>query len=84
MLCPGLWGLDGKQVDRFRGMIVDGGGGHSCRRCWMSQKFCTTGQDVAKPCQWRKFSRVEVKDVLDDRLLFDARELSDVRWSFCA
>jgi hypothetical protein len=52
MLCPGLWGLDGQEVDRFRGMIVDGGGGHSCRRCWMIRKFCTTGRDVAKPCQW--------------------------------
>lgn len=32
----------------------------------------------------REPSYVKVKDVLDDRLLFGACELSAVRWSFCA
>jgi superfamily II DNA helicase RecQ len=39
-------------VDRFRQKIRDGGGGHSCRRCWISQKYCATGEKWENTCQW--------------------------------
>jgi superfamily II DNA helicase RecQ len=44
MQCLGIEGVDGQQVDRFRQMMRDGGGTHSCRRCWVSQKYCRTGR----------------------------------------
>jgi hypothetical protein len=39
-------------VDGFRQKIRDGGGGHSCRRCWVSQKYCATGEKWENACQW--------------------------------
>jgi superfamily II DNA helicase RecQ len=39
-------------VDDFRRKICDGGGGHSCRRCWVSQKYCATGEKWDNACQW--------------------------------
>jgi hypothetical protein len=39
-------------VDGFRQKIRDGGGGHSCRRCWVSQKYCATGEKWENKCQW--------------------------------
>jgi hypothetical protein len=39
-------------VDGFRRKIRDGGGGHNCRRCWVSQKYCATGEKWENKCQW--------------------------------
>lgn len=50
--CTAHPGTTGLEVDRFRKMIQDRGGIHSCRRCWVSQKFCATGRDGGNPCQW--------------------------------
>ena len=50
--CTAHPGTTGLEVDHFRRMIQDSGGIHSCRRCWVSQKFCATGQDGRNPCQW--------------------------------
>jgi hypothetical protein len=52
MQCMKHAGLTGVDVDRFRRLVVDGGGAHSCRRCWVSQKYCATGVDVMQQCQW--------------------------------
>jgi len=41
-----------QQVDPFRTTMRDRGDSHSCRRCWVSQKYCATGDDVNKACQW--------------------------------
>jgi superfamily II DNA helicase RecQ len=40
------------EVDKLRDYVKDGGGGHSCWRCWVSQKYCATGESVDNPCQW--------------------------------
>jgi superfamily II DNA helicase RecQ len=50
--CTAYPGMTGMEVDRFRQGIRDGGGTHSCRRCWVSQKYCATGEDVGNRCQW--------------------------------
>jgi hypothetical protein len=50
--CTAHAGLTGQELDVFRRGIWDAGGSHSCRRCWMSQKYCATGEDVEKACQW--------------------------------
>lgn len=50
MQCKAHQGVSGAEVDGFRRLIVDGGGGHSCRRCWVSQKYCATGEDVGNSC----------------------------------
>ena len=52
MQCTAHAGVTGMEVDGFRREIRDGGGSHSCRRCWVSQKYCATGEDVANRCQW--------------------------------
>ncbi|CAO2655088.1 Nn.00g101520.m01.CDS01, partial [Neocucurbitaria sp. VM-36] len=39
-------------VDGFRREVRDGGGSHSCRRCWVSQKYCATGESMENRCQW--------------------------------
>jgi hypothetical protein len=52
MQCTKHAEVTGVEVDRFRGGIRDGGGGHSCRRCWVSQKYCATGLDISNKCQW--------------------------------
>jgi superfamily II DNA helicase RecQ len=44
--------VNARVVDDFRRKISDGGGGHSCRRCWVSQKYCATGEKWDSPCQW--------------------------------
>jgi superfamily II DNA helicase RecQ len=40
------------ELDQFRRGVRDAGDCHSCRRCWVSQKWCATGQDVGSRCQW--------------------------------
>ena len=52
MQCTAFPGVKGAELDRFRRGIVDQGGSHSCRRCWVSQKYCATGEDVGRACQW--------------------------------
>jgi superfamily II DNA helicase RecQ len=52
MQCRAYRGVTGKELDTFRRGIWDRGGSHSCRRCWISQKYCVTGEDVEKQCQW--------------------------------
>jgi hypothetical protein len=52
MQCTAHAGVTGVELDGFRRGIRDGGGSHSCRRCWVSQKYCATGEDVANQCQW--------------------------------
>jgi len=52
MQCTAHSGITGIEVDRFRRGIRDGGGSHSCRRCWVSQKYCATGEDISNRCQW--------------------------------
>jgi hypothetical protein len=52
MQCTVHLGTTGKEIDEFRRKIQDGGRSHSCRRCWVSQKYCATGQDIRNPCQW--------------------------------
>ena len=50
--CTAHEGLTGRELDRFRRGVWDRGGSHSCRRCWISQKYCATGEDVKQACQW--------------------------------
>jgi superfamily II DNA helicase RecQ len=52
MQCTRHAGVTWMEVDNFRRSIRDGGGGHSCRRCWVSQRYCATGEDINKRCQW--------------------------------
>jgi len=52
MQCSAHEGLTCRDLDGFRRGIVDRGGSHSCRRCWVSQKYCATGEDVRNQCQW--------------------------------
>lgn len=52
MQCTAYAGMTGREVDGFRRSIRDGGGSHSCRRCWVSQKYCATGEDMNNGCQW--------------------------------
>jgi superfamily II DNA helicase RecQ len=52
MQCSRYSGLTGREVDEFRRGLRDGGDCHSCRRCWVSQKYCATGEDVQNRCQW--------------------------------
>ena len=52
MQCTAEPRMTGMDVDNFRRGVRDAGNCHSCRRCWMSQKWCATGQDVANRCQW--------------------------------
>jgi hypothetical protein len=39
-------------VDRFRRDVRGWKESHSCFRCWVSQKFCATGEGLEKSCQW--------------------------------
>lgn len=52
MQCEAYSTLTWKDIDGFRRGVRDAGNCHSCRRCWVSQKWCATGQDVANRCQW--------------------------------
>jgi superfamily II DNA helicase RecQ len=50
--CTAYEGVTGREVDWFRRGMCDRGGSHSCRRCWVSQKYCATGEDISNRCQW--------------------------------
>lgn len=50
--CRAYSGLTGQELDDFRKGVRDSGDCHSCRRCWVSQKYCATREGVSKPCQW--------------------------------
>ena len=40
------------QADEFRVKIRDRTVKNNCRRCWVSQKYCATGEGMDKRCQW--------------------------------
>jgi hypothetical protein len=42
----------GMQTDEFRVKIRDRTVKDNCRRCWVSQRYCATGQGMDKQCQW--------------------------------
>jgi hypothetical protein len=42
----------GAGADAFRRKIVDRTERDNCRRCWVSQKYCATGEGMDKQCQW--------------------------------
>jgi hypothetical protein len=50
--CTAYPGVTGADVDRFRLGIRDAGNSHSCRRCWVSQRYCATRENTSNPCQW--------------------------------
>jgi hypothetical protein len=50
MQCRAHQGVRGVNVDKFRRLVVDGGGSYSYRRCWVNQKYCATGEDVGNRC----------------------------------
>lgn len=52
MQCERNEGIGAKTVDVFRVGIREQGDTHSCRRCWVSQKYCATGESIANKCQW--------------------------------
>lgn len=52
MQCERNAGVRVQEMDGFRRLIQDGGGTHSCRRCWVSQKYCATGEKMENGCQW--------------------------------
>jgi hypothetical protein len=45
-------GVTGLEVDRFQKRITDRTSKNNCRKCWVSQKYCATGEDKDKGCQW--------------------------------
>lgn len=52
MQCEAEEPYTGRELDRFRRGVRDSGDCHSCRRCWVSQRWCATGQDINNKCQW--------------------------------
>ena len=52
MQCSEYSGATAKDVDMFRRKVRDGGEIDSCRRCWVSQRYCATKEDVNNRCQW--------------------------------
>ena len=42
----------GMQADEFRVKMWDRTVKNNCRRCWVSQKYCATGEGTDKRCQW--------------------------------
>jgi superfamily II DNA helicase RecQ len=52
MQCRVYEGATGAEADRFRQKIRDEMGRNNCRRCWTSQAYCATGEDVRNRCQW--------------------------------
>lgn len=50
--CEAHAGLTAQELDMFRRLLYDRGGSHSCRRCWVSQKYCATGESTSNRCQW--------------------------------
>jgi hypothetical protein len=51
--CPRRYqGLSQGELDGFRQQIRYGIESHSCMKCGVSQKFCATGEETTKRCQW--------------------------------
>jgi superfamily II DNA helicase RecQ len=44
--------INTRVVDKFRREVRGGKESHSCFRCWVSQKFCATGEGSERSCQW--------------------------------
>ena len=42
----------GMQADQFRVKMRDRTVKNNCRRCWVSQRYCATGEGMDKRCQW--------------------------------
>jgi hypothetical protein len=52
MQCTAWEMASGAEADEFRRKIVDRTVRNNCRRCWVSQKYCATGEGMDKRCQW--------------------------------
>jgi superfamily II DNA helicase RecQ len=52
MQCRAWERASGEEADQFRRKIVDRTVKNNCRRCWVSQKYCATGEGMDKRCQW--------------------------------
>ena len=52
MQCTAWERASGAGADKFRRQIVDRTVKDNCRRCWVSQKYCATGEGMDKRCQW--------------------------------
>jgi len=50
--CTAWERASGAEADRFRRKIVDRTVKNNCRRCWVSQKYCATGEGMENRCQW--------------------------------
>jgi len=42
----------GAGADQFRRKMVDRTAKNNCWRCWVSQRYCATGEGMDKRCQW--------------------------------
>jgi hypothetical protein len=52
MVCKGEEAVSGAVVDKFRRLVKGWKESHSCFRCWVSQRYCATGESVENRCQW--------------------------------
>jgi superfamily II DNA helicase RecQ len=52
MQCTAWEHATGAGADEFRKKMVDRTVKNNCRRCWVSQKYCATGEGMDKRCQW--------------------------------
>ena len=50
--CTAWERASGADADTFRKKIVDRTVKNNCRRCWVSQKYCATGEGMENWCQW--------------------------------
>lgn len=50
--CKAWKTASGVDADKFRKKILDGTVKNNCRRCWVSQKYCATGEGMENGCQW--------------------------------
>jgi len=52
MVCKSNSEISGAVVDKFRRLVKGCKESHSCLRCWVSQKYCATGESLENRCQW--------------------------------
>lgn len=59
MQCAAHQGVTGRELDDFRMAMTRARGAsrnetvkNNCWRCWVSQKYCATGEDKEARCQW--------------------------------
>lgn len=59
MQCTAHSGVTGRDLDEFRKAMIKAAGPrkkeavkNNCWRCWVSQKYCATGEDREARCQW--------------------------------